>query len=62
MHYPIIVRDREIEPIVEYEIRLRAYYLFLRRGKGDGHAMDDWLEAECEVVYGIQPCRIRNPS
>lgn len=55
MNSPIIVQDRLIEPIIEDEIRLRAYYLFLRRGKGDGHAMDDWLEAECEVVYGIQP-------
>lgn len=50
MNSPIIVQDRLIEPMVEHEIRLRAYYLFLRRGKGDGHAMDDWLEAECEVV------------
>jgi hypothetical protein len=62
MNYPIIVQDRLIEPMVEHEIRLRAYYLFLRRGKGDGHAMDDWLEAECEVVYGIQPYRIWNFS
>jgi hypothetical protein len=60
MSCPIIVGDRQIEPILEHEIRLRAYYLFLRRGKGDGHAMDDWLEAECEVVYGIQPYRTWN--
>ena len=61
MNYPIVVRDREIGPVVEHEIRLRAYYLFLSRGRGDGHAMDDWLEAECEVVYGIQPYRIWAP-
>jgi hypothetical protein len=54
MKYPIIVRDRPIGPIFEHEIRLRAYDLFLRRGKGDGHALDDWLEAECEVVLERQ--------
>jgi hypothetical protein len=62
MNEQVIVRDRLVEPIVEHEIRLRAYYLFLGRGKGDGQAMDDWLEAECEVVYGIQPYRIWNFS
>jgi Protein of unknown function (DUF2934) len=55
MRYPIIVRDRPIEPIFEHEIRLRAYDLFLRRGRGDGHAVDDWLEAEFEVVRESQP-------
>lgn len=55
MKYPIIVRDRPIEPIFEHEIRLRAYDLFLRRGEGDGHAVDDWLEAECEVVREREP-------
>ena len=62
MNYPIIVQDRLIEPMLEHEIRLRAYYLFLRRGRGDGHAMDDWLEAECEVPYGIQPYRAGTPA
>lgn len=55
MKYPIIVRDRPIEPIFEHEIRLRAYDLFLRRGEGDGHAVDDWLAAECEVVRAREP-------
>ncbi len=55
MNYPIIVHDQPFEPILEHEIQLRAYDLFLRRGKGDGHALDDWLHAEGEVVRERQP-------
>ena len=55
MNYPIVVRDRPIEPILERAVRLRAYDLFLRRGKRDGHALDDWLEAECEIVREMRP-------
>lgn len=32
------------------EIRLRAYELYERRGRRDGHAVDDWLEAEAELT------------
>jgi hypothetical protein len=62
MNFPIIVRDRLIEPILEHQIRLRAYDLFLRRGEGDGHAVDDWLAAECEVARELQPHRIGRVS
>ena len=50
MQYPVIVRDRPVEPMLEHWIRLRAYYLFLQRGKVDGHALDDWLNAEDEIT------------
>ncbi len=33
----------------EERIRLRAYQLYEQRGKRDGHAMDDWLQAEAEL-------------
>lgn len=41
-------------PVVEPEqreamIRERAHELFLHRGSAEGHAMEDWLEAEREV-------------
>jgi len=62
MNYPVIVHDQPFEPILEHEIRLRAYDLFLRRGKGDGHALDDWLYAEGEVVRERQPYRPWKPS
>ena len=31
------------------EIRNRAYTIYLERGTRDGHDLDDWLEAECEL-------------
>jgi Protein of unknown function (DUF2934) len=38
------------EPIVEHEIRIRAYCLYEQRGKRDGGALNDWLKAEAEVL------------
>ncbi len=34
----------------EQKIRLRAYELYEKRGRIDGHALDDWLEAEAEIL------------
>lgn len=31
------------------EIAERAYARYLARGTGDGHALEDWLEAEAEI-------------
>ena len=30
-------------------IRQRAHDLFVARGQGDGHDLEDWLQAEAEV-------------
>ena len=35
---------------LEDRIRNRAYQLYEYRGYGDGHALDDWLEAKAEVL------------
>ncbi len=35
----------------EAVIRLHAYTLWERRGCNDGHAMDDWLQAEAELAH-----------
>jgi len=35
---------------LEERIRVRAYQLYEQRGKRDGHALDDWLEAEAELT------------
>jgi Protein of unknown function (DUF2934) len=35
---------------LECRIRNRAYALYEERGKGDGYALDDWLEAKAEVL------------
>ena len=34
----------------EEQIRRRAYELYEARGRGDGHDMEDWLEAEAEIT------------
>lgn len=35
---------------LEERIRVRAYELYEKRGKRDGHALDDWLQAEAELM------------
>lgn len=35
---------------LEERIRVRAYELYEQRGRRDGHALDDWLQAEAELV------------
>lgn len=35
---------------LEQRIRVRAYELYEQRGRGDGHAVDDWLQAEAELT------------
>jgi len=32
------------------QVRLRAYELYERRERQDGHELDDWLQAEAELV------------
>ena len=34
------------EPMLEHAIRLRAYELYVQRGRAEGRALDDWLAAE----------------
>ncbi len=38
---------------IEERIRRRAYELYEQRGRGDGFALDDWLQAETEL-HGAQ--------
>jgi hypothetical protein len=40
---------RLTEPMVEHEIRLRAYEIYESRGKTEGHALEDWVQAEVDV-------------
>jgi HSP20 family molecular chaperone IbpA len=48
--------DRSLPIFAEFDrladrIRVEAYNLFAHRGSGDGHALDDWLEAERSVCW-----------
>ncbi len=38
------------QELTEEIIRMRAYQLFEERGCEHGHDMDDWLQAETEVM------------
>lgn len=35
---------------IQEQIRERAYALYEKRAKEDGHDLDDWLRAEAEVT------------
>jgi hypothetical protein len=35
---------------LEQEIRVRAYELYEQRGRREGHALEDWLQAEAEIT------------
>lgn len=38
------------EALDRHEIRMRAYELYLQRGKEDGYDVEDWLRAEIEMA------------
>jgi len=45
---------RSSEPAhAEQIIRRRAYELYVKRGREDGHAEEDWLRAEAEVLGSV---------
>jgi DUF2934 family protein len=37
---------------IEEKIRIRAYLLFEKRGGAHGHHLEDWLQAEEEILRG----------
>ena len=42
--------DTELVGREEEEIRQRAYKLYEQRGRVDGYALKDWLQAEKELI------------
>ena len=50
---PSTLAPKSDEPTVlipiEQQIRQHAYELYEQRGRTDGHELDDWLQAECEI-------------
>jgi hypothetical protein len=49
---PTLSKTTPPEPMLEHAIRLRAYEHYAQRGMAEGHAVDDWLAAEAELLYG----------
>jgi len=55
---PILRRPQEAaegRAELEEQIRRRAYELYEHRGRVDGHALDDSLQAEAEVLERQEP-------
>jgi DNA-binding transcriptional MocR family regulator len=55
-------RDAAITTHDEENVRARAYELYEVRGRIDGHAEEDWLQAEGEVAGGNERKAVRASS
>jgi Protein of unknown function (DUF2934) len=55
-------RDAAITTHEEENVRSRAYELYEVRGKTDGHAEEDWLQAEGEVAESNERNAVRASS
>lgn len=51
-------RSSSSDPIpnkdLQNQIRTTAYQLYETRGHGDGHDLDDWLQAEDQVLGSLR--------
>ena len=45
-----LAQNKPVEPLLGKEVQMRAYELYEQRGKGQGFALQDWLQAEAEVM------------
>jgi hypothetical protein len=48
---PTLSKTTPPEPMLKHAIRLRAYELYAQRGTAEGYAVQDWLQAEAELLY-----------
>jgi DUF2934 family protein len=39
---------------ISKDVELRAYHIYLGRGATHGHDLDDWLQAERQVMAGLK--------
>jgi hypothetical protein len=42
--------DHGIDSDIQDQIRHRAYWIYVERGRQDGNEMGDWLDAELEIL------------
>jgi len=47
---PTETRATESPVDIQEQVRRRAFDLYEQRGRKDGHDLDDWLQAESELV------------
>ena len=50
---------RALPSDTEGRLRRRAYELYEQRGRTDGFALDDWLQAECETLGAQKQRRLK---
>ena len=50
---PVRLEEAEHSEDLKNKIAERAYKIFERRGRVDGHDIDDWLRAESEVLWEV---------
>jgi hypothetical protein len=44
---------------VTERVHRRAYQLYEQRGKVDGFALDDWLQAEAEILGALKQRKVK---
>ena len=49
-------QEPNARPAME-EIRLRAYEIYMRRGQSEGQDLNDWFQAENELIEEIRKRR-----
>lgn len=47
---------------IEERIRRRAYELYAQRGRVDGFALDDWLQAERQILGAQKQRKVKAAS
>jgi hypothetical protein len=63
MPAPARVPEPPIETLsLEEQIRRRAYELYLRRGRQSGLELDDWLQAEEEILRAHEDALVDEAS
>lgn len=60
--HPLATEPYGSEPVLRKrpfseDIAVRAYHIYLNRGATHGHALDDWLQAEREVIEELKKNR-----
>jgi len=50
---PTAAQTTESTVKLQEEVRRRAYEIYEQSGRGEGHDLDDWLQAESEIVQQV---------
>jgi len=48
-----LAKTQPPEPLLEHEVRLRAYDFYEQQGRMDVHSVEHWLHAEAEILGKI---------